>query len=253
MSKPLKGRTVLITRPKSVSGAVVVALRRRGATVIVSPLIKIAAPSSHAAVDRSLNSFSRYHAVVFTSSNAVESFFARARKILGHIPKTSAMIYAVGRSTAAAVAVRSKGRWRCSTFPEDARSAGLAKILRVPRAANVLIPRAERGLSLLPQALRKRGARVDVVSVYKTVPDTDGLKKFRSALAFGADIAVFASGSAARAGASDLKLSGAKAVAIGPTTASVLRSLKIEPVVSKAPTPDALAKAVILASKDLVP
>jgi uroporphyrinogen III methyltransferase/synthase len=253
VSKPLKGRTVLITRPQAVSGPVAAALRRRGATVIVSPLIRISKPSSHSAVDRSLKSFSRYQAVVFTSANAVESFFARARKVLGGIPKTSAMIYAVGKSTAGSVAVLSKGRWRCSRFAEDAHSAALAKILRVPRGSHVLIPRAERGLNLLPQALRKRGAKVDVVAVYKTVPDADGRRKFRSALARGADIAVFASGSAAKAGASDLKLSGARAVAIGPTTAAALRSLGIEPVVSKAPTPEALAKAVILASKDLVP
>jgi uroporphyrinogen-III synthase len=113
------------------------------------------------------------------------------------------------------------------------------------------MPRAERGLDTVPQALARRGIKCEVVPVYRTVPDEAGRKAYREALALGADVVVFASPSAARAGSSDLKLSGAAAVAIGPTTAAALRALKIDPVVAKDPSPEALAKAAVLAARSL--
>ncbi len=220
--------------------------------MIVTPLIRIVPPGSYSAVDRALRSFRRYHAVVFTSVNAVESFIARSRSVLGRIPDQSSMICAVGKKTAESVSVLTRGCWKVSTIPENAQnSAALAKVLRVPRGRRVLMPRAERGLNTVPSALKKCGATVNVVSVYKSVPDETGRTIFRKALASGADVAVFASPSAARVGAPDVRLSRAAAVAIGPTTAAALRALKIAPVVAEDPSPDALAKAAVIAARSL--
>lgn len=243
---------VLITRPRSVSGPVVAALRRRGASALVTPLIKIANPKSFKAVDRALKRFGRYHAVVFTSVNAVERFLGRSKFVLHRVPEPSSMICAVGSRTAEAVSVLTKGRWKASTIPENAQnSAALSKVLRVPRGRKVLMPRAERGLDTVPAVLKKKGIEVDVVSVYRTVTDERGLSAYRTALARGAGVAIFASPSAARIGAPALKLCGAKAVAIGPTTAAALRSLKIVPIVAKNPSPGALANAAVLAARRL--
>lgn len=252
MRKPLKGRSVLITRPKSASGPVAAALRRQGAAVIVTPLIKIENPKSFSRVDESLKRFERYHAVVFTSVNAVERFFVRSRFVLHRVPNPPSRVFSVGKKTADSVSVLTKGRWKSSTTPENAQnSAAIAKHLRVPRGHKVLMPRAERGLDTVPQALKRRGITVDVVSVYRSVPDEAGKKLFRKSLALGADIVVFASPSAARIGASDLKTCGAAAVAIGPTTAAALRAMQIDPVVAKDPSPASLAKAAVLAARSL--
>jgi len=245
MSKPLSGRVVLITRPRAKSGGAAAALATLGARVIFAPLIMSVKPRSWSVLDRAIKDLRRYDAVAFTSATAVDFFFLRCRKLLGRAPVSPRVIAAVGRSTAAAV---EKNGWRCSVIPEDARAAGLARVLSVPRRAYVLIPRAERGLDTLPSALRKAGARVTLAPAYRTVPDEPGRRTYRRALALGADAVQFASGSAAVLGVPDLKLSGAAAVAIGPTTAAVLRARGVVPAaVAKRPDPESFAKAVVLA------
>lgn len=133
--------------------------------------------------------------------------------------------------------------------PEDARAAGLVKVLRVPRGSRVLIPRAERGLDLLPNALRQKGVLVTVAQTYRTVPDEDGRRALRRALIGHADAVLFASGSAADLGAADLKLAGAAAVAIGPTTAAALREHGVVAAVSARPDPKSFAAATVKALK----
>ena len=212
--------------------------------MLFAPLIKTVPPRSWKALDRALLDLRSYDAVAFTSANAVDFFFLRCQSLLGRKPVSPSILAAVGRATAKAVAANG---WACSVIPEDARAAGLAKALRVPRGSRVLIPRAERGLDTLPRALRAAGARVTVVPTYRTVADTDGLRSLRRALALGADAVTFASGSAVILGASVLKISGAAAVAIGPTTAATLRSKGIVPAaVAKRPDPESFAQAVVL-------
>ncbi len=240
----LSGRTVVITRPLTKSGGVAAALAMKGARVVSAPLIQIVPPRSFRALDRAIKTLSRYDAVAFTSANAVDSFFLRCKKILGGVPCSPRVLSAVGRSTANAV---SRHGWRCSVIPEDARAAGLAKVLRVPRGSNVLIPSAERGLDTLPKSLRRRGARVTVVTAYRTVPNEIGRHALRRALASGADAVLFASPSAAALGASDCRLAGAAAVAIGPTTAAALRARGLAPFVSKRPDSESFARATVLA------
>jgi uroporphyrinogen III methyltransferase/synthase len=242
---PLKGRTVVITRPLTKSGGAAAALTMKGAHVVHAPLIRVVPPRSWRTLDRALNTFSRFDAVVFSSVNAVDFFFLRCRTILGHAPVPPRVLGAVGRATAQAVAAHG---WQCSIIPDDARAAALARILRVPRDSRVLIPRAERGLDTLNGSLRKKGARVTLATAYRTLPDRAGLRALRLALIKGADAVTFASGSAAVLGARDCSLSGAAAVAIGPTTAAALRSRGVVPAaVSKRPDPESFARAVVLA------
>ncbi|MBI2386705.1 MAG: uroporphyrinogen-III synthase [Elusimicrobia bacterium] len=240
----LSGRTVIVTRPRARSSGSAAALAAKGARVVFAPLIRTVPPRSWKALDRAILDLRRYDAVAFTSANAVDFFFLRCRKLLAEKkPVSPRVLAAVGRSTAKAVAANG---WACTMVPEDARSAGLARILRVPRGSRVLIPRAERGLDTLPRSLRKAGARVTVVPAYRTVPDPDGMRRLRRALALGADAVTFASPSAAVLAVPDLKLSLAAAVAIGPTTAAALRAKGVVPAaVAKRPDPESLARAVV--------
>lgn len=240
--KPLSGRVVVVTRPRLKSGGAAAALKKMGARVVFAPLIRTVAPRSWRPLDRAIKNLRRYDAVAFTSANAVDFFFLRCRKILAGKPVSPRILAAVGRSTAKAVAAHG---WACTVVPEDARSEGLARILRVPRGSRVLIPRAERGLDTLPRSLRKAGARVTVAAAYRTVPDPDGARQLRRALALGADAVTFASPSAAVLAVPDLKLSLAAAVAIGPTTAAALRAKGVVPAaVAARPDPESLARAV---------
>lgn len=244
MDKPLLRRTIVITRPRLKSGGAAAALAAKGARVVFAPLIRTVPPRSWKALDRAIKGLRRYDAVAFTSANAVDFFFLRCRKLLaGKKPVSPRVLAAVGRATAKALFVHG---WACTVLPEDARSAGLVRVLRVPRGSRVLLPRAERGLDTLPRMLRKWGALVDVPTAYRTLPDPEGLRELNRALALGADAVTLASPSAAVLAVPSLKLSGAAAIAIGPTTASALRAKGVTPAaVSKKPDPESFAAAVV--------
>jgi len=237
--RALAGRTVIVTRPRASADGLARALRGRGARVVFAPLIRTVPPRSRRALDAALRGLGRFDAVAFASANAVEHFFARA-DALGLRLRAPSVVAAVGRATAKAAAARG---WRCSVVPDEASAAGLARVLRLPRGARVLLPRAERGRRELADGLSRAGARVALAVAYRTVPDRDGRRALRRALAAGADAACFASGSAVAA----LPRGAFRpaAVAIGPTTAAALRARGIVPAaVAARPDPASFAQAV---------
>jgi uroporphyrinogen-III synthase len=244
---PLSGRIVIVTRPRASSARLAVALRVRGAKVVFAPLIRTVPPRSWKALDSALRRLSRFDAVIFASANAVAAFFDRSRKVLKGRPAAPRVVGAVGPATAAAAAARG---WKASVVPEVRRAEGLARALRLPRGARVLIPRAEGGREALPRLLRAAGARVTTVSAYRTLPDAAGRAALRAALAAGADAACFASGSAVAAlDAPGLRRAfrGCAAVAIGPVTAAALRARGFKPVVARAAGDRELADAAVRA------
>jgi uroporphyrinogen III methyltransferase/synthase len=129
--------------------------------------------------------------------------------------------------------------------PERAVAEGLVEALEGLAFERVLIVRAREGRDVLPDALRARGASVDVVALYETVaePLDDDAREAAS----NADYLLFTSGSSVRffaeAGGS---LSGPKLVSIGPATSDVLRSLGADPDLEADPhTPDGLIAALV--------
>lgn len=244
----LAGRTVVVTRPRARREALAEALGARGARVILAPLIRIAPPRSHRALDAALRGLADFDAVVFASATSVEKFFARAESLLRSRPKRPRLLAAVGGATAAALA---RHGWKSALIPEAKTGAALARALRVPRGARVLIPGPERGRPELPALLRRRGARVELASAYRTAPDAAGRRAFVRALTAGADAACFASGSAVESAVAALGARRAKsafracaAVAIGATTAAELRARGISASVASSPDADAFADAV---------
>jgi uroporphyrinogen III methyltransferase / synthase len=122
---------------------------------------------------------------------------------------------------------------------------GLVEALAGTPARRVLIARAQEGRDALPDALRERGARVDLLVLYRTVAET--LDEAAREAALGADVATFTSASSARffheaAGTLD----GPRRVSIGPATSAALRELGYEPdVEAQDHTPDGLVAALL--------
>jgi uroporphyrinogen III methyltransferase/synthase len=92
----------------------------------------------------------------------------------------------------------------------------------------ILIARAEQARDVLPDELTKLGAIVDVLPVYRTVPETDdvcgGIARFRNE---GADLITFTSSSTAE-NFMALKLplpEGIETASIGPITSKTMREL----------------------------
>src|SRR3989338_1909149 len=76
-SKPLAGRTVLITRPKAQARALKNLLDRNGARTLELPAIRIEPPADWSGLDRAVQNIKSYDTVIFTSTNAVDAFFSR--------------------------------------------------------------------------------------------------------------------------------------------------------------------------------
>ena len=230
---PLAGRTIAVTRARPQASALAERLRDLGAKVVEAPAIRIepiAAPVPNAEM---------YDLLVLTSPNGVARLFdlvRDARELSG--PR----IAAIGPGTAAAL--REHGI-EPDVVPERAVAEGLVEALAGAKVGRALLVRGEEGRDVLPDALRERGAIVDVLAVYRTVPEPLGHEARTAALA--ADDIVFASGSAARAfHAAAGTLDGPRIVSIGPATSEALRSVGYQPDIEAAEhTPDGLVQALL--------
>lgn len=235
-AKPLRGITVIVTRPREQSGDLIRGLVEAGGRAIAAPSIRIASPASYAGLDRALRRLRNFDALVFTSQNAVRWFFRRARRLGLRGLKPPAGLYAVGPATAAALKARG---WQGARAPKTHRGEALARVVAVERGARVLIPRAAQAREDLPRLLRRRGVRVTLVEAYRAVPDGAAASRLsRAAARGGVDAVCFASGSAVDALFEQLGPAAAKrlfqraiAAAIGPVTAGALRARGLKPAI----------------------
>lgn len=158
----LTGKTIVITRAAAQSAELRNRLEDLGARVIECPTIQIVPPKSWKPVDDAIRRLHTYQWLLFTSANAVEQFMDRMDGRRLAIP-----IAVVGSATAAKL-----GDWglAASLIPKEFRAEGLLEAFpQVLASIRILFPRAEVGRELLPDELRRRGATVDVVTVYRTV------------------------------------------------------------------------------------
>jgi uroporphyrinogen III methyltransferase/synthase len=223
--KPLAGRTIAVTRSRSQAAVFARHLRALGARVVLAPAIRFAPPRSRAPLRRALRDLAAYDLVLFTSANAVAFFLDRLKK--GALRR--ARVVAIGPATAEAL--RRRGV-RVDATPKEFRAEGLVALLGRRRVlgCRVLLPRAAEGREVLARELRRRGARLDVVPVYRTVPDRTGLRALRRALLSGRlDCVTFASGATVEHVVHGLRaaerrlLRRVPAAVIGPITAEAAR------------------------------
>ena len=230
---PLAGRTIAVTRARPQASALATRLRALGARVVEAPAIRIEP------LEAQLPELGDYDLLCLTSPNGVARLFelaGDARALAG--PR----IAAIGPGTAAAL--RERGI-TADVVPERSVAEGLVEALEGLEIRRALLVRGEEGRDVLPDALRERGAEVDVVAVYRTVPEPlDDRTRER---ALGADDLVFASGSAARAfHAAAGTLAGPRIVSIGPATSTTLRDLGFPPDLEAVEhTPDGLIAALV--------
>jgi len=161
------GKTVLITRAASQSAELRSSLEELGARVIECPTIQIVPPKTWEPVDEAIRRLQSYHWLLFTSANAVEQFMDRMAGRRAVLP-----IAVVGSATAAKL-----NQWglQAAIVPKEFRAEGLlAEFPENLVGTRILFPRAEVARELLPEELRRRGATVDVVTVYRTVKALSG-------------------------------------------------------------------------------
>jgi uroporphyrinogen III methyltransferase/synthase len=214
----LAGRTVAVTRARAQASSLARGLEALGAHVVQAPAIR-----TRTLPGPPLDP-SRYDLVCVTSANGAHALFERlAAGGLDARSLSGARVGAVGAATAAALAEHGI---RADVVPERAVGEQLVEALRDVPVRRALIARAKAARDVLVDALRERGAEVDVLDLYETVAQP--LAPEVLARAREADYITFTSASTVQfflqAADGEAALSpGTRVVSIGPVTSAALR------------------------------
>ena len=222
--RPLHGIKVAVTRARAQASGLAARLASLGAAVIEAPAIRIA-PRDGVAPE-----LDGYDLVCFTSPNGVRLLFDRLAAA-GRDARAlaAARVAAIGPGTAAAL--RDHGVI-ADLVPERFVAEGLVETLAEVPVRRALIARAAEARDVLPEALRERGAEVDVVSLYETVAEPLGDEQLQAIEA--ADYVTFTSSSTVGFfldAAGDRLSPSTRLVSIGPVTSATLRERGLEPAV----------------------
>ena len=172
--KPLFGRRIVVTRAREQASVFLERLSRLGAECIEFPTIEVVPPENWDALDRAIGSLETYQWVLFTSVNGTKYFLKRLEffnkdvrdlkglKIGAIGPKTAETWYRLGIKP--------------DIVPDEYRAEAVLACLKKHgvNGAKVLLPRAAQAREILPEELKKMGAKVDVAPAYQTIrPDHD--------------------------------------------------------------------------------
>ena len=131
-------------------------------------------------------------------------------------------------------------------MPPRAVAESLVEALADRPVTRALIARAAEAREVLPDALRARGAEVEILALYRTVPEPLSDAALESA--HGADYVTFTSASAVRffSEAAGEPTPGQRIVSIGPITSDALRDRGVTvDVEASEHTPDGLIAALL--------
>ena len=169
--RPLFGRSVVVTRAREQASGLAQELGRLGADVIQCPTIEISPLPDYAELDAAIARLSEYAWLIFTSVNGVRWFWKRL-EAAGKDSRALGLcrVAAIVPDTAEALDARGI---RPDFIPERYVAEGVVEGLLARGKVDgvrMLLPRAAKAREVLPDELRKAGARVDVISAYETIP-----------------------------------------------------------------------------------
>ncbi|MBL0712058.1 MAG: uroporphyrinogen-III synthase, partial [Desulfosarcina sp.] len=178
-TKPLFGKRNVVTPAREQGTGFLKKLSSLGAECIQFPTIEIIPPDSWEPLDAAILNLESYQWLLFTSVNGVKYFLQRLRFSGKDIRDLKGIkIGAIGPKTA--------DQWRQlgiipDLIPDEYRAEAVVEAFKKwdTQGVRILIPRAAKAREILPDQLRKMGARVDVVDAYKTVSptgDTAGIR-----------------------------------------------------------------------------
>jgi uroporphyrinogen III methyltransferase / synthase len=227
--RPLHGRRVVVTRARAQASGLAATLRGLGAEVVELPAIRIEPRIESDDAKRAAAAVGAYDLICLTSPNGVRLLF-EAMEAAGLDARALAgvTVAAIGPGTARALAERGV---LADVVPERFVAEGLIEALEDEEVAGarVLVARAAEARDVLPDALRERGAELDVVALYETVREQPGEEEIEAAQ--GADYLTFTSSSTVTNLAEALGNrfpDGARIVSIGPITSETVRAAGLQ-------------------------
>jgi uroporphyrinogen-III synthase len=178
---PLSGRRILVGRARHQASALSSGLRKLGADVVEIPFIEIRKPPSYKPLDSALNKIQAYDWLILTSVNGVEALWERLCKLgLTNRQLKHLRVAAIGPATKKEIEKRGI---KVNVVPEEYIAESVVESLRNEVAGKrVLLARARIARDVIPRALRKLGARVDVVEAYETVIPKSSRPELRAVL-----------------------------------------------------------------------
>ncbi len=241
IEKSLFEKRILITRARGQSGDFATQLEKVGAEVIEFPTIEIVPPLHWGEVDRAMDQLGSYDWIIFTSANGVNFFWQRMIERGKRLRLPSSLkVCAIGPATADRLKKkRVSVHYIPKEFIAESILEGFEKM--AIKGKRILLARAKMARDILPKGLKKMGAEVDVVAVYRTIRPRGGSKKLKKVLAEGKiDVIAFASSSTVNHFAQLLKkeeirklLKHIAIACIGPVTARTAKEwglkVKIQP------------------------
>ena len=219
--RPLAGVSVAVTRARAQASAMAARLRTLGASVVEAPVIRTVP------VPGALPDLTAYDLICITSPNGVDAFFDRLDAAgLDARALHRARVAAIGPGTATRLAARGV---RADIVPSRFVAEGLVEALTEVPVTRALIARAAVARDVLPDALRERGAEVDILTLYETV--IEPLTEDQIAAVGAADYLTFTSASTVSnyLTAAGGPPSGPRLVSIGPITTEALRDHGLAP------------------------
>lgn len=228
--RPLAGRTIVVTRPEAQASALVEPLEEAGARTIVFPTIEIVPPGDPEPLRRAAREAADYDWLVFTSVNGVKAFrrALEEQDLEPPEPGDGPRVCAIGPATGADLEEMGLAP---RVIPDEFVAEAVVEALDEEtelEGKRILLPRAAVARAALPDGLRERGARVDVVEAYRTVPGREEAGDLRRRLDAGeVDLITFTASSTVRnfERAVGTDVGGARVAAIGPITAGTAREL----------------------------
>ena len=227
--RPLHGRRVVVTRARAQASGLAATLRELGAEVVELPAIRIEPRLESDEVRRAVEAIGEYALICVTSPNGADLLFeALDAASLDARALAGATVAAIGPGTARALA---RHGIAADVVPERFVAEALVEALAATKVEGkrVLVARAAEAREVLPDALRERGAEVDVVALYKTVRDQPDEAAVEAAQ--DADYVTFTSSSTVTnltEALGDRFPPSARVVSIGPVTSEAAHAAGLE-------------------------
>ena len=239
----LKGRRIVVTRPRDRASTLVEALEAEGADVLLLPMLEVLGPVDPGPLEAAIMALSDFDWLAFTSAYGVRALGERPPA--GGHPRVAC----VGEATAEEA--RERG-WVVDLVADPATGEALARAMIRAGAgpgSRILFPKAEDALEGLPTALRAAGAAVtEVVAYRKAAPDAAEGRSPEPEQATRIDAVTFTSPSIVREFMERYPRVARECavVVIGPTTAEAARRAGLTvAAVADEPSVEGLTRAVV--------
>jgi uroporphyrinogen-III synthase len=175
--RPLKNKTIVLTRTVEQSKESSAIFSELGADVIVFPTLEIVSPNSWERFDEVILSSKKIDFVVFTSAHAVTMFLKRCNELNKQIDLDQLKVVAVGNKTKS---VCEENKIKVDIVPKKFSGEGVVEELSKFDLKDklVFIPRSAIGREVLPKGLEELGARIITVPVYNvSLPSKESVKE----------------------------------------------------------------------------